>query len=122
MGEMEDAADTPRACAACGGESSEECPWCTSGFQDASQQERWKRFRQRMSKISGTYSIFQGIIEKTIDILDQMDDEEAKAMAIEARKVLCKWLISDHGTLERDDAGKGLVSFHNKALKFLVGR
>jgi len=119
---MDDPADTPRVCEACGGESDAICHWCTEGFQDSTQQVNWRSFRQRMSKISGTYSIFQGMIEETIDILDKIEDDEAKAMAVEAREVLCKWLVSDHGTAERDEAGKGLVTFHNKALSFLMKR
>lgn len=119
---MEDSSDTPRVCEACGGESEGSCPWCSRGFQNTRQQEVWRQFRQRMSKISGTYSIFQGLIEGTIGLLEQMKDEEARSLALEGRDVLCRWLLSDHGSVERDEAGRGLVLFHNRSLRFLANR
>lgn len=121
---MEDSADTPRVCEACGGDKEVDppCVWCSSGFQDLKQQGMWRKFRIRLSKISGTYSLFQGAIEEIIGKLDRAGGEEAQSIAIEGREVLCKWLVSDPGTIERDDAGRGLAAFYRTALDHLTKR
>lgn len=120
---MDEAHDTPRICEACGGEDLDlesGCPWCTSGFQNMAQQVRWRKFRQRMSHISGTYSLFQSTVEEVISRLDRLTNDEARTLAIEGREVLTIWMISDHGSSKREEAANSLRLFYTRAMDYLT--
>lgn len=118
--EQEDQRDTPRVCEACGGSSDNECQWCNDGFQTVSQQGDWRRFRRRVSQISGTYSMAQGMAQDLVEMLERSQNEEAAALAAEGREALDKWLGSDSSTPEREEANRVLMAFHSRALQYIV--
>lgn len=118
--EQEDQKDTPRVCEACGGSCDNECQWCTGGFQTVSQQDDWRRFRRRVSQISGTYSMAQGMAQDLVDMLERSQDREALELAAEGRDALDGWLGSDPSTPEREEANRVLMAFHSRALQYIV--
>jgi len=118
--EQEDQKDTPRVCEACGGSCDNECQWCSGGFQTASQQDDWRRFRRRVSQISGTYSMAQGMAQDLIEMLGRSDDPEAVRLAAEGKEALSRWVDSDPSTPEREEANRVLMAFHSRALQHIV--
>jgi hypothetical protein len=75
-----------------------------------------------MGKISGTYSLFQGMVEELLERIDGLEGEEAQSLVVEGREALCKWLISEHGTPDRDEAGKALLVSYRHCLDYFAKR
>jgi hypothetical protein len=117
---MEDSPETPRVCAACGGDASPKCKWCTNGLQNASQKEEWKNFRARMRATSGTYSILQALIEDTVGKLRASGTFVKVALAAEGEASLKKWLEAEHDSDARKEASKELLRFHRRAIALLT--
>jgi hypothetical protein len=114
--------DTPRSCEACGGDSGDECNWCTNGFQDKAQQLKWKQIRQRMRSVSSTYTGFQGIMEAVLDRLEELGTDEALELKSEGREVVAQWATSAAGSADRDEATRVLMVFHQNALDMLQSK
>lgn len=132
---MNDEATTPRVCEACGqrdllSEDEREvlrgeidCPWCSDGYQNPMQQVRWREFRRVMSKISGTYSVFESLIKDLLvrlALLGGSGDEKAWTLRDEGEVVLQKWLSAEPTTTERAESSQELLAFNRKALDYLL--
>lgn len=115
-----DPPDTPKTCEACGGSVEDDCSWCDRGFQSVEQQARWRNFRKRMQKISGTYSVFRDMLESLIGRLYAIGTPEATRLADGGRERLHKWLLAEPATEGRIAAIQELVAFNGKALDYLT--
>ena len=115
------APDTLRTCEACGGDTPEDCNFCTDGYQNERQRAFWRTFRHRMRKISGTYALLEGMIEEVLKKLSELNDEDAFMLAAEGRDVLHRWILSDPTNGDRDGAAERLREFNSKALEYLTG-
>jgi hypothetical protein len=111
--------ETPRVCEACGGVDKANCHWCTDGLQVAEQRIKWKAFRMRMRAMSGTYALFQSLIEEVTERLEQNNTEIARELASSGRMFLSKWMESDPDSQEREEASKELLRFHRRAVALL---
>lgn len=112
--EEEESAATPRVCTACGGRG---CRWCVRGYQDAAHQESWARFRERMRKISSTYSLLEKIVRELIDGLDVLGERE---LADRGRSCLEAWLEASPDTPERREASMMVSVFQSQAVVLLM--
>jgi hypothetical protein len=108
-------------CEACGGSTEDACPWCDQGFQSVEQQVRWRRFRKRMQKISGTYSVFKEMLESLIGRLYALGTPEALKLADEGRDRLHRWVIAEPATQDRLIAIQELMAFNGRALDYFTG-
>ncbi len=108
--EPDDDVATPRVCTACGGRG---CRWCVRGYQDAAHQESWARFRERMRKISSTYSLLEKIVRELIDSLDSLGERE---LADGGRECLQMWLEASPDTPERREASMMVSVFQSQAV------
>ncbi len=106
----EDSVATPRVCTACGGRG---CRWCVRGYQDAEHQETWARFRERMRKISSTYSLLEKIVRELIDGLDALGERE---LADKGRECLQMWLEASPDTPDRREASMMVSVFQSQAV------
>ncbi len=102
--------ETPRTCAACGGRS---CRWCNSGYQDSAQQKAWKDFRERMRKISSTYSLLEKVVRELIDGLESVGDAET---AEQGRQCLREWSAAAPDSPERREASMRMSLFQSRAV------
>jgi hypothetical protein len=102
--------ETPRICEACGGRS---CRWCNHGFQDSGQQKAWKDFRERMRKISSTYSLLEKIVRELIDTLESMGESE---MAEQGKKCLKEWSEASPESMARREASMKISLFQSRAV------
>jgi len=116
---MEKVPDTPRVCEACGGIDHADCHWCSGGLQDPEQRVRWKAFRSRMRAMSGTYALFQSLIEEVTDRLEQHNTELAMDLAAEGRLHLAKWLEAESDSEHREAEAQELLRFHRRAMSLL---
>ncbi len=114
-----DAPDTPRVCDACGGVDHRDCRWCSGGLQDAAQIVRWRAFRVRMRAMSGTYALFQALIEEVTDRLEQHNTEVARDLAAEGRLHLSRWMEAEADSNDREVEAQGLLRFHRRAMALL---
>ena len=119
MNGSEPAPDTLRTCEACGGETPEECNFCTDGYQTERQARFWRTFRQRMRKISGTYGLLEDLVEELIGKLRKLKTDEADMLAAEGRDALHRWIMADPETADRERTAQGLRDFNVRALEFL---
>lgn len=114
MEEDDDTVATPRVCTACGGRG---CKWCVRGYQDAAHQESWAKFRERMRKISSTYSLLEKIVRELIDGLDVLGERE---LAEQGRSCLEAWLEASPDTPERREASMMVSVFQSQAVVVLM--
>ena len=105
---------TPRACGACGGRG---CKWCTMGYQDEAQQADWSRFRERMRKISSTYSLLEKVVRELIGGLEAAGQDE---MAARGKECLNVWMTSSPDTRERREASMKMSLFQSEAVVELM--
>lgn len=101
---------TPRTCGACGGRG---CKWCTRGYQDEEQQKAWSKFRERMRKISSTYSLLEKVVRELIDGLESINEKELASVGKESLKA---WMASSPDTEERRDASMRMSLFQSEAV------
>jgi hypothetical protein len=112
--EGDEAAGTPRVCAACGGRG---CRWCSRGYQDGEQQKAWASFRSRMRKISSTYSLLEKVVREMIDGLDAIGEAE---LAAAGKECLEAWITAEPDTPERREASMMVSVFQSKAVIALM--
>lgn len=117
--EMDKMPDTPRVCEACGGKEHADCHWCTDGLQSPVQRSKWKSFRAKMRAMSGTYALFQSLVEDVIDRLEQNNSEYGRELAAEGHLHLTKWLEGDPDSDVREKQAKDLLRFHRRAMALL---
>lgn len=117
--EDHDAPDTPRVCEACGGNEAG-CGWCTGGFQDPGQQDRWREFRMGMRKISETYSLLEDIMWDIVGRLDAVGTKEASDLSTEGRRLLKTWLQADPDSAERRQSSLSISMFQKRAVLELI--
>ena len=86
--------DTLRECEACGGRGLD-CPWCNNGLQTLQQQRSWKRFRKRMRKLSGTYSVLEDLILDILDRLGRRGDTGSDVLCSEGMLIMHRWRTLD---------------------------
>lgn len=98
----------------------EECVWCQDGFMNSKQFIRWKKFRNNMRQVSGTYTLLQSIIEDLIVRLTGTGNREAMEIKIKGKKLLATWKNAESSE-DRNEASKELHGFHKKAMEFLAG-
>lgn len=108
---------TPRACEACGGRG---CKWCTDGFQDQEQQTDWRKFRQKMRRISGTYSMLENLVRELVKRMEEIGTEESLKVAERGRSCLHRWIMAEPDTAERRDASVDMNIFQKDALLVLM--
>lgn len=101
---------TPRTCGACGGRG---CKWCTLGYQDEAQQKEWSRFRERMRKISSTYSLLEKVVRELIEGLEKAGQAE---LAGRGKECLDAWMSSSPDTAERREASMRMSLFQSEAV------
>lgn len=106
--------ETPRTCAACGGRS---CRWCNRGFQDLLQQKSWEGFRERMRKLSSTYSLLEQVVQELIDGLESIGEHE---MAEQGKVCLKDWSDAAPDSQERREASMRMSLFRSKAVVAIV--
>lgn len=111
---------TPRICEACGGQMGD-CKWCTAGYQSPEQQASWRVFRNRMRKISGTYSLLEDLVNQVIGRLEKVRTDRAIGMVEDGRKLLAAWHSAEADTEERKLIVVRMSAFHRKALDLLTG-
>lgn len=102
--------ETPRTCGACGGRG---CRWCTLGYQNQEQQKAWSKFRERMRKISSTYSLLEKVVRELIDGLEATGETE---LASRGRECLGAWMASSPDTVERREASMRMSLFQSEAV------
>lgn len=117
---MEDV-DTVRLCEACGGEATaDNCMWCTGGFQNGQQQAQWNLWRRRMKKVSGTYDFLRGTVEDVIGRLKDREDGLSVSLAVEGKRLLLEWEITDPLGKIRHKVTEELTEFVKKAMDHLT--
>lgn len=113
--------DTVRLCEACGGEAAtNSCMWCTNGFQNAQQQAQWNLWRRRMKKVSGTYDFLRGVVDDVIKRLKDREDSKSVSLAVEGRRLLLEWEITDPLGKIRHKVTEELTEFVKKAVSHLT--
>lgn len=113
--------DTMSLCEACGGVScTDECQWCTNGFQNASQKVLWRKFRQRFRHISGTYGLLEEIVEDLLQRLRDDGSPEAIQLHDDGKVVLEAWKNADPTDGGRDVYSEMLKAFNRQALDLLT--
>lgn len=118
----EDAPDTPKICESCNGDLGFKCDWCTNGYMSPIELNRWKTFRMKMRSVSGTYAMFQGIVESLIQKLNDLDNPGAPELVSFGLDSLSRWLNSMPDSSERDQASNDIKTFNKKALDMLSSR
>ena len=114
--------DTPKVCESCGGDWMQGCHWCSDGYMDAGHMARWKAFRTRMRTMSGTYSLFQSLIEGLADRLIADGTAKSYEVAQGGLSALARWMEAEPDTHEREEASKDVSKFHGLAVDRLSKR
>jgi hypothetical protein len=83
------------------------------GYQDAAHQETWARFRERMRKISSTYSLLEKVVRELIDGLEAIGE---RGLADKGRSCLEAWLEASPDTPERREASMMISVFQSQAV------
>lgn len=111
---------TPRICEACDGAAGD-CKWCCDGYQSPAQQTSWRVFRNRMRKISSTYSLLEDLVSQVIGRLEKVRTDRAIEMVEDGRRLLAAWRAAEADTEERKLIVVRMSAFHRKALDMLTG-
>ena len=109
--------DTPKACIACGGYG---CHWCDSGSMSPEQMGKWKEFRTKMRAVSGTYSMFQDLVESLVARLRVDGRPESIATAAKGEEAIEAWLTAEPDSHERKEAAARVSKFHKEAIDRLT--
>ena len=72
-----------------------------------------------MREMSGTYALFQSLLEEVTDRLEQHNSEIARDLAAEGKLHLSKWLESSPDSEEREKEANNLLKFHRRAMALL---
>jgi hypothetical protein len=112
-----DKSDTLRTCEACGEtpfDPSYLCPWCTEGYQNREQRNRWYQFRVQRRNLSETYKLLEMLIEEFMNRLKQAGLHK---LAEEGGALIAKWTGPE--LLDREDLTAKLVNFQRRSLDAL---
>lgn len=111
--------DTPKMCEVCAGEWTD-CKWCDHGRMDIESLKRWREFRTKIRKVSGTYSLFRDMVEALADKLETIGTIEGLILSVSGREALYKWTEAETDSVERENASADIAAFHRKAVEMLA--
>ena len=108
---------TLRTCEACAGEG---CMWCKDGYQDATQNMKWAKFRARMKYVSNTYALVESMLLDIIERLKANGSDEALSLAIHGQNLLDTWDRTDPVNGGRDQIIEAMKAHNRLALDYLI--
>jgi hypothetical protein len=84
------------------------------------QAERWKEFRTKMRAVSGTYSMFQDLVESLVARLRVDGRPDSVATAATGEEAIEAWLTAEPDSREREEAAARVSKFHKEAIDRLT--